>query len=153
MAQSEKKSVAYYVVITCLVLIAVPSLYAMIWQPSFSEGYISIPFGKGSFIFSLWKFTPAFLALLTFFYMVFRTYKSDFKKRPFILSNILGVAAVGFCVLLLWNFSYTETSFGPSYEDHTFIYFAWPFLLTITLVVLVLCLLFVKRRKIAQQVT
>ncbi|RYF77707.1 MAG: hypothetical protein EON98_16160 [Chitinophagaceae bacterium] len=151
MAQTAKKSVAYSVLIISLALLGVAALYTITWQPSFSQGYIAIPFGRGSYAFSLWWFVPGCFAFLSFLYLAYRAVKSNDAKKPFVLAVIFGAASIVFGLLLATRFTYTKISFGPPGEDPSALFLASPFIVFIAVVGFLLCLLFLKRQRALRQ--
>jgi len=151
MAQTAKKSVAYSVLRMSLALLGVAALCAVTWQPSFSQGYIAIPFGRGSYFFSLWWFVPGCVAFLSFLYLAYRTAKSNDAKKPFMLAVVFGAVSIVFGLLLATRFTYTKLSFGPAGKAPSALFLVSPFIVFIAVVGILLCGLFVKRQRARRQ--
>lgn len=147
MAQT-KKSVAFYVVVGCLLLISVSFFLAIIWQSSFEYGYISLPFLNGAFVFSLWLFLPACLSLVLFGWTVVKAIKFSHNKRSFALAVAFGFTAIVFCFLLSLKLVYVSTSSDNKNFDKPFLYYRIILVTILLFIVLLLSILFYKQKKL-----
>lgn len=147
MAKSERKSMSYYALLICIILMGVTYVYAFIWRPSFSEGYISIPFADGVLSFPSWKFISASLAFAVFVYLAFKIFKGNSKNQTLILANIAGIITIGLCFTLLREFIYFGSSYDMLYKDHLTIYYTRPFWILIVVIITTLLFLFLNNRE------
>ncbi len=147
MEHSRKKSVSFYILVCCLTLIGSTILFAILWQPSFQYGFISIPYGKGAMNFSLLLFVPTLICIGLFLFFLLKIYKYQNFYRYFKKAVFFGIISISLLTLLFYNLSYGETGNNrSSVEVYSFMYLAWPFFTLIILHAAVLLFLFVKRK-------
>lgn len=148
MEHSRKKSVSFYILVCCLTLIGSTLLFAILWQPSFQYGFISIPYGKGAMTFSLRMFLPTLICIGLFLIFSIKIYKYQNASRYFQKAVFFGLISISLLILLFNDLSFGESGNNlSSVETDSFMYLAWPFFTLIIFHVAVLLLLFVKRKK------
>lgn len=100
MTSTTHKSPAYYTIMVCLAIIGGALLWGLLWQPSFTDGYIFIPFLQGHLMFSLWPFVMALLSLALFFYLFI-----IMNKKGYPLKYLLAALGTGVTFVILSYFS------------------------------------------------
>src|ERR1044071_9623093 len=106
----KPKTIPFYVVCFCLTLIVGSSLVALIWQPGFEQGIISIKIMDSYVGYNLWGFLTSVLLLLAFIYSFAKTFCSSAKQKATIITAL--VAGVLF-IFLLNHITYGWTSYWP----------------------------------------
>lgn len=106
----KRKSISFYIVCFCLTLIVVSSLYALLWQPSFEYGVISIKIMDSYVAYNLWGFLISVLLLIIFIYFFLRICLLPRRDKPAFITALL--AGVIF-IFLLDNITYGLTSYPP----------------------------------------
>jgi hypothetical protein len=106
----KHKSIPFYIVYFCLTLIIGSSLFALLWQPSFEHGVISIKIMDSYVGYNLWGFLISVLLLLAFIYFFIRTFNSSVKQKT---SYVIALVAGVIFILLLDHITYGWTSYPP----------------------------------------
>jgi len=106
----KRKSIPFYIVCFCLALIAGSSLFAVLWQPSFEHGIISIKIMDSYVAYNLWGFLASVLLLAIFIYFTVRICRTPRRDK---LSFFTALTA-GFVFIFLLNYiTYGWTSYPP----------------------------------------
>jgi hypothetical protein len=145
MSRSRRKSIPYYVVLVCLTLIGVSTLFGLLWQPSFEYGYISMRFYSGHLHFSLWTFLPALIFITLFIYYTFRVIKKYYSTREFVLAELAGLGFIIFLSLL--RPAYTSRSTAGFADGNALHLFSQMLLFSRVLVGVVMLLLLFRWRR------
>ena len=106
----KRKSISYYIVWFCVTLIIGSSLFALIWQPSFEHGVISIKIMDSYVGYNLWGFLTSLLLLLAFVYFFIKSFRSSTKLKSVTIAALL--SGVLF-IFLLGQITYGWTSYPP----------------------------------------
>lgn len=106
----KRKPIPFYIVCFCLTLIIGSSLFALIWQPSFEHGVISIKIMDSYVGYSLWGFVTSVLLLLAFIYFFAKTFRPSVKQKTVTIAAL--IAGVLF-IFLLNQITYGWTSYPP----------------------------------------
>ena len=104
----KRKSIPFYIVCFCLALIAGSSLFALLWQPGFEQGIITIKIMDSIVAFHLWRFFASVLLLLIFIYFFVKTYRYPKKEKP---AFVTALSAGLIFILLLDHITYGWTSY------------------------------------------
>jgi hypothetical protein len=83
-------------------------LFALIWQPGFEQGVISIKIMDSYVGYSLWGFFAAALLLVAFIYLFARAFRTRPKQAPAYIAPLL-IGTV--FIFLLNNITYGWTSY------------------------------------------
>lgn len=106
----KRKSIPFYIVCFCLTLIIGSSLFALIWQPGFEHGFMSIKIMNSYVSYNLWGLLTSVLLLSAFIYSFAKTFHSSKKqKTAFITAFVTGVLFIS----LLNHITYGWTSYPP----------------------------------------
>lgn len=106
----KRKSITFYIIYFCLALIIGGSLFALLWQPGFEYGVISIKIMDSYVGYNLWLFLTSVLLLITFIYFFTRVFRSSAKQTTaFIIALVAGVIFI----VLLDHITYGWTSYPP----------------------------------------
>jgi heme/copper-type cytochrome/quinol oxidase subunit 1 len=104
----KRKSIPFYIVCVCLALIVTSCLYALLWQPSFEHGVISIKIMGSKVGYSLWGFMTALLLLIVFILLSTKVFRSPKEDKPsFIVALLAGIGLI----ILLGQITYGWTTY------------------------------------------
>jgi cytochrome bd-type quinol oxidase subunit 2 len=106
----KRKSIPFYIVYFCLALIAGSSLFAVLWQPSFEDGIISIKIMDSYVAYNLWGFLASVLLLAIFIYFTIRICRSSKRDKP---AFFTALTAAFIFIFLLNYITYGWTSYPP----------------------------------------
>ena len=147
----QKKSIAYYVLISCLTLIGCGMLLPLASQFSFYDGWVFVRYGRGAFGFLLWMFAIEVIALSMFLILGFLAIKRRLQGRYYLWSMLSGAIAIFFILLLFSYHSYGESiSSSDSAENSLWMHLVQPFFFGITFILGIMALLFFWRRHVFQ---
>jgi cytochrome bd-type quinol oxidase subunit 2 len=106
----KRKSIPFYIVCFCLALIIGSSLFAVLWQPSFEHGIISIKIMDSYVAYNLWGFLGSVVLLVIFMYFTIRVCRFQKRDKPAFFTALLA----GFIFIFLLDYiTYGWTSYPP----------------------------------------